>query len=293
MVFLKGEIVSRFVALDLETANPCFSSICQIGAVRYEDGIVVDEFLELVNPNDYFCMINVSIHGIDEDRVKDSRLFSDVFNDVVEFVGDDFCFTHTSFDRTAIIQACKKYDIAAPDIKWRDSSMVARRTWKQFKQKGWGLDNLCNFLGFDFNHHDALEDAKAAGHVVLAAASLYEKGFDGLEERLGKPLSSPFSYKKDKVEPCPEGVFFGQKIVFTGSLSVVRREAVAIAAKAGFRAVSGVTSKTDVLVVGDQDVEKLRGKPKSSKHLKAESLIKDGVKIKIIKETDFFEMCEV
>jgi DNA polymerase-3 subunit epsilon len=48
----------------------------------------------------------------------------------------------------------------------------------------------------------------------------------------------------------------------------------------------GVTKRTTLLVVGDQDISKLGGKEKSSKHLKAEMLIHQGQPIRIIGETD-------
>ena len=59
-----------FVAIDVETANPDLASICQIGIVAFENGSVQDSWQSLVNPEDYFDGINVSIHGIDECAVK-------------------------------------------------------------------------------------------------------------------------------------------------------------------------------------------------------------------------------
>jgi DNA polymerase-3 subunit epsilon len=53
---------------------------------------------------------------------------------------------------------------------------------------------------------------------------------------------------------------------------------------------SGVTKKTTMLVVGDQDITKLAGKKKSSKHIKAEQLISKGQKIRILSESDFKEL---
>ena len=52
----------------------------------------------------------------------------------------------------------------------------------------------------------------------------------------------------------------------------------------------GVTKKTSILVVGDQDVTKLAGKDKSSKHRKAEGLIANGQAIRILRESDFKEL---
>lgn len=48
--------------------------------------------------------------------------------------------------------------------------------------------------------------------------------------------------------------------------------------------------KTTILVVGDQDVTKLAGKEKSSKHQKAERLITKGQQIRILRESDFKEL---
>ena len=44
----------RFVAIDVETANADFASICQVGIVRFEASAIVDEWQSLVNPEDYF-----------------------------------------------------------------------------------------------------------------------------------------------------------------------------------------------------------------------------------------------
>jgi DNA polymerase-3 subunit epsilon len=48
-----------------------------------------------------------------------------------------------------------------------------------------------------------------------------------------------------------------------------------------------VTKKTTLLVVGDQDIKKLGGNEKSSKHRKAEELIQQGHAIRILCESDF------
>lgn len=79
-------------------------------------------------------------------------------------------------------------------------------------------------------------------------------------------------------------------MVFTGALEIPRREAADLAATIGCSVTAGVTKKTSLLVVGDQDVSKLAGKTKSSKHRKAERLISEGQRIRILKESDFREL---
>ncbi len=58
-----------FVAIDVETANADLASICQIGLVTFADGQIVSEWQSLIDPEDEFNEINISIHGIDESSV--------------------------------------------------------------------------------------------------------------------------------------------------------------------------------------------------------------------------------
>jgi DNA polymerase-3 subunit epsilon len=60
-----------------------------------------------------------------------------------------------------------------------------------------------------------------------------------------------------------------------------------LAASVGCQVAAGVTKKTTILVVGDQDISKLAGHEKSAKHRKAELLVAEGYPIRIIRETDF------
>ena len=91
-------------------------------------------------------------------------------------------------------------------------------------------------------------------------------------------------------EGNPDGELCGEVIVFTGALTMPRREAADIAASIGCDVDAGVTKRTTLLVVGDQDVQRLAGHEKSTKHRKAERLIQAGQPIRILRETDFREL---
>lgn len=87
-----------------------------------------------------------------------------------------------------------------------------------------------------------------------------------------------------------DGPLVGETLVFTGSLSVPRREAADLAHRAGGAVDPGVTKETTILVVGDQDLLRTGGKPKSTKHLKAESLNSKGQTIRFLAESDFMAL---
>ena len=95
------------------------------------------------------------------------------------------------------------------------------------------------------------------------------------------------SRTSETLDANPDGPLFGNIVVFTGALSIPRHEAANAAANAGCNIGSSVNKHTTLLVVGDQDISRLAGADKSTKHRKAEELIEKGQIIRIIGESDF------
>ena len=280
----------RFVAVDVETANPNMSSICQIGLVRFEGGRETACESVLVDPQDYFDPYNVEVHGINGDAVRGAKTFAELHNWLCGWTAGEVVVCHTHFDRVAFQQACDDCEIAALACTWLDSARVARRAWPQFAQRGYGLANVAAHCGISFEHHDALEDARAAGLIVLKA--IEHTGHD-IETWLKQVRRSRGQGEAIRRAGDGDGALLGEAVVFTGALQVPRREATDRAAMAGADVMPGVTKKTTMLVVGDQDIAKLNGHDKSGKHLKAEALIAAGQHIRIIGETDFMVLSAI
>ncbi|MEX0693550.1 MAG: exonuclease domain-containing protein [Rhodospirillales bacterium] len=276
-----------FVAIDVETANPDLASICQIGVASVQFGKIVDQWTTLVDPEDIFDPFNIAIHGIDEDRIKGAPTFADIYSEFQARVSAPVIVSHTSFDRVAITMAAEKYQLPAIAQVWLDSARVARRAWPdKYAVRGYGLANVAADLGINFKHHDAGEDARAAAEIILRACEVAALDLDGWVTRVQSPIS-PESTAPIRREGNPEGTLYGECLCFTGALQIPRREAADLAATSGCNVESGVTKKTTVLVVGDQDIQKLAGHAKSNKHRKAEALIEKGQPIRILRETDF------
>jgi DNA polymerase-3 subunit epsilon len=283
---------TNFVAIDVETANADMSSICQIGVAKFIDGQLNDQWTSLIDPEDDFDWMNISIHGIEPRMVRGQPTFPQIADKLRSLLNGSISVCHTNFDRLAVNRAVSKYSLNPIETVWLDSARVVRRTWDDLAWKGYGLANVCERLGYDFQHHDALADAKAAGHVLLAALEESKLDLDAWLHRVALPIDPSNSSRGNLVERDgnPEGDLFGEVVVFTGALEMPRSEAANTAAAIGCKVDQGVTKKTTILVVGDQDISKLAGKNKSSKHIKAEQLISDGYPIRIIQESDFKEL---
>jgi DNA polymerase-3 subunit epsilon len=283
---------SEFVAIDVETANPDISSICQIGIAKFSDNKVIEEWVSLINPEDDFDFFNMEIHGICETDVVIAPTFPEIIEKLRYFLEGNICVCHSHFDRISIAKTLKKYSLEIPDIIWLDSAKVARRTWEEIAHSGYGLAQICQKIGYQFKHHDALEDAKASGHVILAAIERSQIDLASWLKHVSQPINPELSSQGSSIKRIGNtaGKLLGEVIVFTGALNLTRNEAANLAAELGCSVDQNVTKKTTILVVGSQDSHKLAGNEKSSKHRKAEQLIASGQNIKIIYEHDFQEL---
>lgn len=281
-----------FVAIDVETANSDMASICQIGIAEFRNGLLCNTWKTFIDPEDDFDEINISIHGITPEDIAGAPNFQQVRTPLYRYLNGKIVICHTNFDRAAIHKAAHRHQVSIPDSIWIDSAKVARRAWPDvFQTNGYGLMNVAEHIGHQFTHHDALEDAIAAGLVMARAVTDSGIALEDWVARIGKPIRiDPKTGHQVKRLGDPCGLFTGETVVFTGSLTITRAEAADLAAKTGCDVGANVTKKTTLLVVGDQDLSKLAGKEKSSKHLKAEALIKAGSSIRIISESDFMEM---
>lgn len=290
--FLKEKgVPMNFVVIDVETANPDLSSICQVGIAPFRDGVLHDSWESLVNPRDDFDPVNVSIHGIDEEEVRFAPDWRAIYSKVSLFLQGNVVVSHTAFDRLALLRACEKNDLTCCEWCWLDSAKVVRRAWPQFSRSGYGLGNVAAEFGIAYRQHDALEDARCAGEILLRAITETGLSVDQWLERVKQPID-PAAAPPITRNGNPDGPLYGEVLVFTGTLSLSRRQAADAASLAGCQVDANVTRHTTLLVVGDQDLRRLAGHEKSSKHRKAEELTTRGQSIRILGERDFMRIVE-
>ncbi len=287
----------NFDAIDVETANADRSTICQIGIVHVRDGQIRDRWASLVDPEDWFDAWNIDIHGISAETVEGAPTLPALDGELRARLGESAVVSHTNFDRVAIERAMEKYSLGQPQTTWLDSAKVVRRAWPdRYSRRGYGLASVAKDLGITFRHHDALEDATAAAEIVIRASE--ETGLDisGWLKRTARPINLKQSSGGSAIQigdANPDGLLFGETVVFTGSLGVTRQQATDLATQAGCEVRGSVTKRTTILVVGLQDKERLNGYTKSSKHRKAENLVSNGAGIQILSEADFHGMLSV
>jgi len=162
--------VTDFIALDVETANSDYSSICSVGLVHFKSQAIHKSIAFLVDPEAEFSPANIAVHGITPESVAGRPTMDQVLRAIGSTLANCAIAHHSPFDRLAFARAAEKYGAPAPQVHWIDTLQVARHTWAEFKDNGgYGLANLASAFGIELAHHDAAEDARAAGMILLRA----------------------------------------------------------------------------------------------------------------------------
>ncbi|MHA6261552.1 exonuclease domain-containing protein [Sporosarcina sp. CAU 1771] len=297
-----------FITIDFETANSSRDSVCAIGLAKYKNGLLVDTLETLIDPEDYFDGYNTYIHGITKDMVIDAPTFLEFYPILQDFIENEMLIAHfAAFDMSVLRHACEKYNLPYPTFTYSCTYQLSKKIIPG--EINYKLKTLANKYNFEFQHHDALEDAKACGYVLLSLFKEADtKSFETLLKlanlNIGK--HSPNSYRSSSTKNVyrpgaeitttktnfdEEHPFYNQLLVFTGTLqSMVRNEAAQRVVDLGANFGNNVTKSTTFLIIGDQDLQKFGEGFKSSKMKKAESLKNQGKDIEIVGEQEFLKM---
>jgi len=275
-----------FTAIDVELANTNPNSICEIGAVRFRNGVLIETWKVIVNPHAEFgTTFQSNLHGITEAHVQDAPTFPEIYPTLVRFVAGEICVTHSNsgFDENCLRRACQEHGLE--DItqsgEWRSTVSIARTFFPGMKN--YKLETLCREIGHEYEAHNALEDAMASAAVVLNAAGHGDvaaiSGIGGRPDRPRTYRKSPKRRRQTGLHGNPDGPFYQTRIVVTGIFSSPWQDRSSLEQhlhQLGFALRGGVTGKTEILVVGSG--------PGPSKIKKAEELGTD-----VMDEASFWE----
>ena len=151
---------NNFTAIDFETAHGKRWSICQVGLVRVEQGIIREKLSILVQPPDNFYWDRfIDIHGITPAHTAREKTFDKIWKQIEPFIKNQNLVAHNgfSFDFPCLQQTLEYYGIAP-------TTFIGHCTYKIYKDN---LASLCKQYKIPLNHHDALSDS-------LACAELYK-----------------------------------------------------------------------------------------------------------------------
>ncbi|APC40919.1 PolC-type DNA polymerase III [Clostridium estertheticum] len=194
----KGETLDdRFVVFDLETTGLSSENdkIIEIGALKIENGKIVDRFSEFVNPGIDIPYKIIELTGITNDNVSDAASIEDVLPKFLEFTKDSVLVAHNSdFDASFIKKNSQRLGLKFENAIM-DTIPLAKYLLKDLKT--FKLNTVAKYLGITLeNHHRAVDDAKATADILLHCFGLLrEKNILDLDT-LNKEFLADFNVKK-------------------------------------------------------------------------------------------------
>lgn len=168
------------IVLDVETTGLDFKKekIIEFAALRLEDGVIVDRFETLINPQQHIRKSSIAIHGITEEMVENSPKEEEIMPKIFEFIGDYPIVAHNViFDYSFLNESSLRlYD--KEFINQRiDTQMMFREVYPEFDSHGLGM--LMEKFNVEVDtRHRAMADAYGLALAYPALKNLYEKKYD-------------------------------------------------------------------------------------------------------------------
>jgi len=315
-----------YCVIDIETTglDPNADSITEVAAVKVVGNKVVDRFSSLLKPakiqvtasnkacaptdvltdkkgKQYYYVDDfiTKLTGITNEMLENAPSSKATLAAFKSFVGDSIVVGHNvKFDigflghnyddyfKNNFIDTLRLSRLLLPDLPSRT------------------LANLAQYFKINVTvAHRALDDCKTTKECYDALKDTMLKTYGSDEDFINVSIKKRWQKPQrwanqvrvkdittDKTEFDEDNPLFGMHCVFTGTLAkMTREEAMQIVVDCGGVNQSGVTKKTNFLILGKQDCSVVKG-GKSGKHKKAEDLILKGADLKILSEDAFYYM---
>lgn len=178
------DLDADYVVFDLETTgfSPETNRIIEIGAVKVQNGKIVDKFSTFVNPQVPIPFRIEQLTSINDSMVIDAPVIADILPEFMKFCEGCVMVAHNAdFDMSFIKKNCKRLDIPCkPTIV--DTVALARVLLPNLNR--FKLDTVAKALGVSLeNHHRAVDDAGCTAEIfVKFIEMLRERGMSTLDE---------------------------------------------------------------------------------------------------------------
>lgn len=172
----------KFVVIDIETTgfHPSKGGrIIEIGAVKIENGKIVDKFEYLINPEQKIYAKTVEITGITNEMLEGKPVIGQVLPLLYKFIEDAVIVCHNAmFDWDRFLLYFFKNVGISPKNEVVDTLVLCKYFFpnNKNKDKKYTLDSMCVELGVQLDeHHRAFADAKATGEILIKLIEMFRE----------------------------------------------------------------------------------------------------------------------
>lgn len=165
-----------FVVFDIETTGLSINNdkIIEIGAVKVENGRIIDRFSSFINPHQPLEPKIIKLTHIDDDTVAGAPDDTEVIPKFLDFIKDSVLVAHNApFDTGFMRRWCKLHGISF-DFGFIDTVEFSKAVLPDLEN--YKLETVCEELDVDLrNHHRAVNDAEATAELFIKELDIVKK----------------------------------------------------------------------------------------------------------------------
>jgi DNA polymerase III subunit epsilon len=200
-------LAGRYACVDLETtgADPQFARVIEVGIVLIDDGVIVDRWESLVDPERPISARVQEVTGITDDMVKGAPTFVQLLDDIAERCRDRVFAAHNARFDHGFLRA----EFARVGKAFQASALCTVKLSRRLEPeaRAHNLDAVIERYGLACSvRHRALPDAQAVADFLLAAC--HSHGNERVQaeiDRQLKTISLPPQLPASLLDDIPEG----------------------------------------------------------------------------------------
>ena len=157
--------MNRYIVFDTETPNSRNDSICSIGITVVENGTIVEERYDLVDPEARFDVFNVELHGISPEMVRYEKNFPVLWEEIEPIMNSGILVAHNApFDLGVLGKLFRRYGICRSGDDYACTVQLGRKCLPNAPNHK--LNTLCSMLNISLDHHNAASDSHACAELL-------------------------------------------------------------------------------------------------------------------------------
>jgi len=164
-----------FVAIDFETATSQYNSACSVAVVEIKDGVEAESYYTLIRPpGNRYDWRNTRVHGLRAKDTAEAPDFAAIWPELRTRLAGKIVVAHNApFDMGVLRQCLELHGLNLPQFDYFCTVRLSQKVWPELDSHK--LNAMGEYLGVDFKHHHALEDARACAAIPVAAVKRVKK----------------------------------------------------------------------------------------------------------------------
>jgi DNA polymerase III, epsilon subunit and related 3''-5'' exonucleases len=296
----------RLIVFDIEVLNQDPASICAIGIVELIDLKIVSKYYSLIKPKNLsFDPYRYKVHKIKPHSLYQMKNFSEVWKEISHYFEESIVVSHDiQGDMMNLRAALKQYHIPYPHLYMSCTNVLAHLLYPHLQK--YNVTDLAKMIGFDFQAHHALEDAKASAYLLMEMVKCgkvetlkelhehYHLEFGEMKKNYYRNIiSAEMAPQLLEMVHRSDAALYHQSICFTGKLSMSKELLEEKAKQVSALPTHQVSTQTNYLVIGEKGYHQVRFGKENKKVKKALKLMKQGQDLKIINEKEYIKLLDM